>query len=154
MVPRLSSIGLHAADAAAATDAGGQDVGTADAGAADAGASAPTWATVHAAIIVKNSCAGGYCHGGGSGSLKLTGDATKDHAALLGGAAGTKDKATCAKSTYVVPGKPGESLLWLKVDKKAAHGCGGKMPPGSTDAGLSEADSDLVKAWIAAGAKL
>ena len=143
-----------AADDSATTDVGQADAGAADAGATDAGVAAPTWATVHAEIIVKKSCAGGYCHGGGAGSLKLTGDAAKDHAALLGGAAGSKNKAMCAKSAYVVPNKPEESLLWLKIDKSAAHGCGGKMPPSSGAGGLSKADSDLLKTWIAAGAQL
>ena len=142
-----------AADAGAA-DAGAADAGAADAGTTDADVAAPTWATVHAEIIVKNSCAGGYCHGGGAGSLKLTGDAAKDHAALLSGAAGSNNKAMCAKSAYVVPNKPEESLLWLKIDKSASHGCGGKMPPSSGAGGLSKADSDLLKTWIAAGAQL
>ncbi len=108
------------------------------------------WATVHAQII-KPTCAGGYCHGGGSGSLKLTGDAKADHAALTGGTAGSQDAASCGASAYVVPGKPDQSLLWLKVDAKASHGCGKKMPSGKD--GLDAKLSGLIKDWITAGAK-
>ncbi len=150
-----------AADSSGADSAGGgadvstqdadtQDAGGGDAGQGDAAATAPTWATVHS-TIVKPVCANGYCHGGGSGSLKLSGDAAADYTALTTGKAGSKDAAQCAAGSYVVPGKPAESLLWLKVDKQASHGCGKKMPS-STD-GLDPAQSALIKGWIAAGAK-
>ncbi len=117
------------------------------------GGTTPTgtaWAQLHAKVI-KPTCAGGYCHGGGAGSMKLTGDAAADFTTLTTGKAGNKDAAKCAAQLYVVAGKPAQSLLWLKVDSTAVHGCGDHMPAKS--GGLSAAQSELVKAWIAGGAK-
>ena len=62
-----------------------------------------------------------------------------------------KDK--CTHKTYVVAGKPEESLLWLKIDANAVHGCGNKMPSGVGSTGVKADASKLVKDWIAAGAK-
>lgn len=147
-----------AVDSGAAVDSGtAQDTTSATADSSqgsDAGASAgPSWAEVHKKIIVDKGCSGGYCHGGSAGSLSLSGDAAKDHAALLAGSSKGKDAGTCASVQFVVPGKPAESLLWLKVDAHTTHGCGNKMPPSSQDDGLPQAESDLIKAWITAGAK-
>jgi len=48
----------------------------------------------------------------------------------------------------VVPGKPDESLLYLKLDINAP--CGQQMPPGGT---LTQELRDEVRDWIANGAK-
>ncbi|MCO4762391.1 MAG: hypothetical protein KC502_12850 [Myxococcales bacterium] len=109
-----------------------------------------TWANVHSKII-KPMCAGGYCHGGGSGSLKLTGDAKADFTMVRTKMAGNQEASKCTELTLVFPGKPEKSLLWLKTTKGQAHGCGKKMPKGSD--GLSASDSNLIKDWITAGAK-
>jgi mono/diheme cytochrome c family protein len=46
---------------------------------------------------------------------------------------------------YVVPGKPEESLIFLRVSK-------GEMPPGKIPERPSPADIEIIKAWIVAGA--
>ena len=112
-----------------------------------------SWAEIHAKLI-KPTCAGGDCHGGGAGAgtLKLTGDAKADYDTLLSGKHAPTELAACVTETFVVPGAAKASLLWLKVDAKAAQGCGTKMPPKSN--GLSAELSGLIAAWIDAGAKL
>ncbi|MBP48218.1 MAG: hypothetical protein CMH53_09810 [Myxococcales bacterium] len=110
----------------------------------------PAWSEVHSKIIAP-SCGGGYCHGGGNNPFKVTGDASTDYQALLNGQAGGKKADKCTSKAYIVPGAPEQSLIWLKSDKNANHGCGNKMPPVSK--GLSQQMSDLLKDWIAAGAK-
>ena len=57
---------------------------------------------------------------------------------------------SCAAPVYVKPGNPAGSAFYLKITPGAVLGCGGYMPPGSGPA--SQADSDLVKAWILGGA--
>ncbi len=152
-----TDVSASADSAAVDSGAAGQDATAATTDSAqgsDAGTAAePTWAEVHKKIIVGKGCSGGYCHGGSAGSLSLSGDATKDHAALLAGSSKGTDAGTCASVQFVVPGKPAQSLLWLKVDANAAHGCGTKMPQSNENAGLPQAESDLIKAWITAGAK-
>ena len=54
------------------------------------------------------------------------------------------------QKVYVAPGNPAGSEFWLKITPGAKTGCGGYMPPGGGP--LSQADGDMVKAWIAAGA--
>lgn len=49
----------------------------------------------------------------------------------------------------VVPGKPGESAVWLRA---AGHGSGRKMPPKGEGEPFSPADLALLEAWIALGA--
>ena len=80
--------------------------------------------------------------------MTLTGNADADYKALTTGKA---SEASCAAGAYVVAGDASKSLLWLKVDAKAVHGCGDKMPKSGT--GLSDAQSKLVKDWIDGGAK-
>ncbi|MCO4762561.1 MAG: hypothetical protein KC502_13705 [Myxococcales bacterium] len=152
------SDGGTAQDGEAPDVAGDAGSGSADAGGvveSDAGAvNAPSWSEVHKKIIIDNSCNNGYCHGGSAGALSLSGDAKKDHAALLAGKSNDKGASKCSAAEFVVPGKPEQSLLWLKLDAGAVHGCGKKMPPSSNGKGLDPASSNLLKAWIAAGAKL
>ena len=69
---------------------------------------------------------------------------------MVNGKVGTKKKDSCASQNYVVPGKPEQSFIWLKTTKGQNHGCGNKMPPASK--GLSDEMSDMLKAWISAGA--
>ena len=53
------------------------------------------------------------------------------------------------KGTRVVPNKPDQSLLYLKI--KAAPPCGEQMPLGLP--ALQKDATDLVSAWITAGAQ-
>ena len=55
----------------------------------------------------------------------------------------------CGGMTYVVPGKPEMSLLYLKLT--ATPPCGVQMPNGPTK--FTQEQLDMVKGWIAAGAK-
>ena len=49
----------------------------------------------------------------------------------------------------VVPGSPEESMLYMKMIGTNPDGTGGTMPPGG---GLSDANTDVVRAWIEDGA--
>lgn len=62
----------------------------------------------------------------------------------------TTNTPNCASKTYVKPSSASGSLVWLKADPNAVQACGGKMPLGSS--GVSQADADMLKAWIDGGA--
>ena len=60
----------------------------------------------------------------------------------------------CGATQRVVPGKPELSMLWLRVRPSSLDGgkaCAPKMPKGGEE--LSAELAELVKAWIADGAK-
>jgi hypothetical protein len=60
--------------------------------------------------------------------------------------------ASCAgKGPRVVPGSPPTSVLFVKVDLTDPAPCGSKMPLGLPP--LSQANVDLIGAWITAGAQ-
>ncbi|MCB9738214.1 MAG: hypothetical protein H6747_03030 [Deltaproteobacteria bacterium] len=125
-----------------ATDTGSADTATQDVVAQDVGPAAPTFGDVWTQVLVTEGCSGQYCHGG----LWPNQDAAYKHLTTA-----TIKTPKCASTSYVVPGDPNKSLLWLKIDPAAKHGCGNKMPTGK--AGVSAASSQLVKDWITAGAK-
>jgi hypothetical protein len=90
-----------------------------------------TWSYVHAAIIAPN-CATSSCHSErtNTGGIALD-DPDTAYRALL-------------EHSYVVPGDPASTLMdLLEGDERT------RMPP---DAPLPQADIDLVRAWIEAGA--
>jgi hypothetical protein len=130
-----------AAILAAACDTGGSSNGDTD----DTDvAPAATFARVEDEII-KPSCAFSICPGGGSsGGLSLTGDAAADHAALVGVASSGKPA-----ETLVIAGDPDGSYLVKKLEDAAGIE-GDPMP--STGA-LTDAQIQLVRDWIADGAK-
>jgi mono/diheme cytochrome c family protein len=97
-------------------------------GGGPARADGPTFADVHKLLQAK--CA--KCHGEMVRKADL--DLTTSAGLIKGGESGKA----------VVPGKPDESLLFEKVHT-------GAMPP-KKDERLSEADVDLIRRWIAAGA--
>jgi hypothetical protein len=55
----------------------------------------------------------------------------------------------CDGMTLVVPGDPGQSLLYLKVSTDTPP-CGKRMP--AVGAPLDPAQVDLIRAWIEGGA--
>jgi hypothetical protein len=125
---------------------------------AQAGAAAPapgTFGSIYTNIIVRAGCNGSsLCHAGPVGMLTMT---SKDQAygALVGVAAmGTNPMMgkgpNCKDSGLmrVVPGKPDESLLVLKVERRQT--CGDAMPAASP---LDAAKVQEIRAWITAGAK-
>lgn len=95
------------------------------------------------------------CHSGGefaAGGLDMSGDT---HTALLDG---PPIDPTCAALglARIVPGKPDESLLYLKVVAKTrgtAPPCGEPMPSGANKPALSDEEVAALRAWIEAGAK-
>ena len=106
-------------------------------------AAGPTFHVVWTDVLVAQGCSGTYCHGG----VWPNEDAA--YAEIMKAKTGVLK---CSAKTLVVPGQPEQSLLWLKSDANAAHGCGVKMPVGSSK-GLPAELSKLLKDWIAAGAK-
>ncbi len=143
--------------------AAGGDGAASDGAAVDAPSSAQDgqktgpFAAIHHEIFVKYGCTGEYCHGAGAGGLRLyETDVAGNHARLVGAKARSRAKSSCVTQDMVVAGEPDKSLLWLKIDRVAVHGCGAKMPPGDGGEpdGLPPAASAKLRAWIAAGAPL
>ncbi len=73
------------------------------------------------------------------------GDTAAAYAALVGVTSTSKN---CAGRSLVVPGKPEESLFYLKLT--AEPPCGARMPFGN--GALPDAQIEMVRSWIAAGA--
>jgi hypothetical protein len=103
-----------------------------------------TWANLKNAM---SGCV--FCHPGETGAAKNTdfGDMAKLRALLL--AESKYIGATCPIKILVVPGKPLESLLYIKVAGKPPAGCGDQMPKGKTP---DQWNTDVIKNWIMAGA--
>lgn len=139
------------ADTSVTTDATAKsDTGvTADGGISDStvadGGSAPAWSAVWTRLKTY-TCDNGYCHGRGAGGLNLP--ATSASALI-----DQKATAACKSGTVlVVPGKPDESVLYLRL---AGTDCGAQMPrtgDGASQNALNAADLKLVRDWIAGGA--
>ena len=91
-----------------------------------------------------------FCHGlppneKSNGGLSTGADRAAAYAALLGPAS---TSAKCGGQSYVVPGKPEQSLLLSKV---SGAPCGDRMPLGG--GGLPANQIEMIRSWIAAGAK-
>ena len=117
-------------------------------GACAAVGDAPTFAQLWELIFLPAGCSSGYCHGSPSSALHMADESSAYYdlvlqPALIPG---------CGLVLRVAPGDPEGSILWQRVVPSGSGGldCFDKMPYGSD--GLSEADADLVKSWIAAGA--
>ncbi|MBX3188187.1 MAG: hypothetical protein KF819_14290 [Labilithrix sp.] len=106
--------------------------------------------------ILRTSCALTACHGSASSNLgiHLPEDAALVYKELQ------KVSPTANGVKFVVPGDPENSYFMLKIDgtqgkvgAKCANGtCGDQMPP-RPDPLLSARRRDVVRRWIAAGAK-
>jgi uncharacterized membrane protein len=112
---------------------------------------APTFTNVYATVLSQR-CA--LCHaeagaiGITQGTLDLGGQAVA-YASLVGVAA---SGSSCAgHGSRVVPGQPSASLLYLKISLALPAPCGAKMP--FEEPSLTRAETDLVAAWITAGAR-
>ncbi len=88
-------------------------------------------------VLAPAGCTSSYCHGG----------VLDDRDTLVNVAAGNN---TCEEGRFVMPGKPEESLLWLKV-APGVDVCGDKMP--LDQPALSDDQLDLLYAWIQSGAR-
>lgn len=102
--------------------------------------------------ILSESCALAACHASKQSNLgiHITYDATLVYSELQ------NESPTFPGLKFVVPGKPDQSFLMAKMDGThaklpgCASGCGREMPP---DDMLPQAKRDLVRKWIANGAK-
>jgi len=145
-------VALRLGAASGSPTAGAPAAGSGSAGRPAAGGGAPAPAATFSSIyrdILATRCAGPVCHGGSSagGSLNVTGaTASAARGTLIGRAASGSE---CASSglPLVTPGQPDKSLLYLKLTDMPQ--CGSRMPP---TGGLSAADVERVRAWIANGA--
>ena len=94
--------------------------------------------------ILKRRCAVGTgCHAGNTAAAGLRLDGPNPYAALV-------DARSSLRPTQVrvTPGRPGESVLWLKVTgkQKQAGIFGDQMPPGKP---LPPSDLSVIRRWIA-----
>lgn len=102
--------------------------------------------------VISQSCTPCHTMAGGSGITIGNLDMTTKAAAFTNLVNVPAAGASCAgKGTRVVPGSPTTSILFLKVDRTDPAPCGSKMPLGLPP--LSQANVDLIGAWITAGAK-
>ncbi|HMJ15878.1 MAG TPA: PQQ-binding-like beta-propeller repeat protein [Polyangiaceae bacterium] len=113
----------------------------------DSGAGA-TFSAVYDQVLFGAGCASAFCHGASAGNLAMGTRAQAYHNLVNVNAAGD----ACASSgrKRVEPGNPDASLLVHKISN-ATPECGTVMPPGP-GVTLTQAQIDLVRAWIAAGA--
>lgn len=106
-------------------------------------AAEPTFAAVFAAI--QSDC--NACHALDSGGLnmKTADDAYKNLVST--------DSQECRGWKRVEPGKPERSVLYLAITHDSATNCTPTAMPLGSLSGWDASKADLVKAWIAAGAK-
>lgn len=96
--------------------------------------------------VLSASCASGYCHGSEAGGWSVKPDKDATHAELVG-----PSSSQCSGLKRVEPGEPDKSALFLKLRGGFAGVCkGNKMPTGGS---VDAAQLELVRSWIAAGAK-
>jgi mono/diheme cytochrome c family protein len=87
------------------------------------------------------------CHGAKKAKAKLNLDAAVALKSLV-----DVPSEQVPGTVRVKPGDPEQSYLWLKLDHRSKEGDG--MPKGMFGAKkLPQAELDLIKAWIAGGAK-
>lgn len=97
--------------------------------------------------VLKLKCSGGYCHGGGLGGWSVTASESTTYAELVG-----PTSSRCTGLKKVEPGAPEKSSLYLKIRGGFDGVCtGNKMPPSGTS--VSATQLEMVRSWIAAGAK-
>jgi hypothetical protein len=130
--------------------------GSGGGGSTDMATHEPKFSVIFKEIIGNSKvgyCAFGACHGGApspadNGGLQLYAtDATMTRAALV---SKTSTSPMCTGKTYVVPGKPEESLLLEKL--KANPSCGMQMPLTPIGHYLDDAQLMQVETWIKNGA--
>ena len=138
-------------DSSATADAGSEPPAQSGPGAAGAESAPPpddgkpTWSGIFNHTF--RSCKNPICHGQGLAGIDMT---TQQAAydSLVGHASDPTRPCATLGLKRVEPGKPDESLLWLKLDINAP--CGQQMPPGGS---LPQEVRDRVRDWIAQGAK-
>jgi hypothetical protein len=153
----LALVALTAFSLSAAVGCGG-DGGTTgvaagtSGGAGGAAAPAATFTAVYDMLFPRVTNAHcDMCHGlpafdASNGNLSTGTDKASTYAALVGKKSTSK---LCMDRLLVVAGQPDMSLLLQKV--KPNPPCGFRMPNGG--AALSDAQIEMIRSWIAAGAK-
>jgi hypothetical protein len=135
-----------------AEDAGTDlDTGLANEPATDGASAAPTFQQVYDEVIAANSCDSAFCHGGtGSGGLVLLEGVAYES---LVGVASAGEECSCVTTKKLVePGRPEASLLVEKLEDTTPS-CGAQMPPPGTQDPVTAAQLELLRAWIAGGAR-
>lgn len=100
----------------------------------------PSFEEVYEGVLAPRSCTSLYCHASFGGDMHAT------YLQLLGGVA---EGDGCGGAKLVIPGDPEQSMLYLKVSM-AKPPCGERMPFAGVV--LPAAETDLIRAWIDAGA--
>jgi hypothetical protein len=122
-------------------------------GSAGAGAGGATFTEIYAMIfpaMTPARCT--FCHSMpaseiSNGKLFMGMDQAGAYAALVGK---SSMSARCMGMPLVTPGQPEMSLFFKKVSS-ATPPCGSRMPLGA--AALTDAQIEMIRSWIAAGAK-
>jgi hypothetical protein len=122
--------------------------------AADPVAAAPpaTFTEIYAMLYPTSTNARcNFCHSMpannvGNGNLSMGGDKAAAYAALVGK---TSTSTACKDKALVVAGHPESSLFLEKLSENPS--CGSRMPLGGDL--LTDAQREMVRGWIAAGAK-
>ena len=120
------------------------------AGSAGMGRTATFAAVIEIFADSKNNC--GLCHKMptlGGGLIFDPADKMGTYIALVGATSKGLQGSMCAGKTYVVAGKPDESLLYEKV-AVATPSCGVRMP--ASGVVLEDNEIATIRAWIMAGA--
>ncbi len=137
------ALALGALLAGCAGDGKGLDANGRPPGESGAGLPPATGATFKAVQdnVLTPFCTG--CHAGAAAPLGLRLDAGNSYALLV-----NVPSVEVGSLRRVLPGDPGNSYLVQKIEGRASVGA--RMPLGG--AALSQANIDLVRAWVAAGA--
>jgi hypothetical protein len=93
-----------------------------------------------------NACHANPANDVGNGKLQTGADKASAYAALVGK---TSMSSRCMNRPLVLPGQPEMSLFYLKL--MPTPPCGVRMPNGGNQ--LTAEQIDMVRSWIAAGAK-
>ena len=114
------------------------------------GGEAVSFQTVFNEILDPMGCTAGYCHAGHAGGMLMDSlESAYDNLVNVEVSTPTE----CGVTMRVVPGDPEASMLWIRV-RPSEDDClteDQKMPPFGGE-GLTQAQLDLIYAWIATGA--
>lgn len=112
---------------------------------------APTFTMVYDTIISQR-CTPCHTQPGNIGITQGNLDMTSKAAAFTNLVNKPAAGVSCGgRGTRVVPGQPDQSIMYLKVSLDDPAPCGSKMPLGLPP--ISQAQDDMIKAWITAGAR-
>jgi len=129
-------------------------IGALFAAACDVAPSAPTFKEVNEQVLTTKCTLA--CHSGGmyaAGGLDMKSD---PYDVLVHGVPPADSPCGGVTMKRIDPGHPETSLVYVKIEAKI-HGttplCGDVMPLGDNTDPLSASEAEMIRAWIAAGAK-